>query len=393
MSKAISSPEVSLEKNTPDMLNVLRVMATMFVFLLHGRGAVQGIDDDLTSLFSIFTNFPAWAGVWILFFLSGYLMQKGFLKGRYPIFLEDKLDKKELWKFYVKRFLKIAPAYYIYIFLFLLFRYDDYFFSSPLVALRILTFSFNGNGGISGIGHLWYVSLAMWFYMLTPLFYWIFRKIKRVRTLVITISALSFCGLLYRVLALWVGLGWSDYIYTFLPANFDLFISGMLCCTLVEQLKGKIKGSAASVLKGFSLAALLVLVVCNMYIYGIATDVCYFIYRIILPTAYILVCSFLLISFDTCTKKRCPPTWQAVRKNPLRVIDRFSPHTYSFYIFHLVVINYFEILLPTWPFFAVRSLEVRYFMYFGICFVVTLALSIVYDKMMSGFAARKKIAA
>jgi peptidoglycan/LPS O-acetylase OafA/YrhL len=364
----------------------------MFVFLLHGRSAVQGIDDTLNA-FSIFTNFPAWAGVWILFFLSGYLMQKGFLKGRYPIFSEEgRLHGRELWRFYVKRFMKIAPAYYMYIFLFLLFRYSDYFFSSPEVALRILTFTFNGNGGISGIGHLWYISLAMWFYLLAPFFYWMIRKIRRVPTLIVTVVALSACGLAYRLGAESAGWDWYDWVYTFLPANFDLFISGMLCCTLTERLKGRIKSGAAWTLKAVSCLSMLALVIYNMYVYGIGSEPCYFIYQYLLPTGYILCCGFLLVSFDTCTKKRCLPTWGAVRRNPLRLIDRFSPRTYSFYIFHLVVINYFEILLPTWERYNAWSLEARYLFYFGCCFVVSLLLAIAFDKMIAGLTAKKKTA-
>ena len=57
----------SIEKNSPDVLNFLRVAATMFVFLLHGRSYVEDVDGGYW-LFAMITNFPAWAGVWILFF-------------------------------------------------------------------------------------------------------------------------------------------------------------------------------------------------------------------------------------------------------------------------------------------------------------------------------------
>jgi len=389
MQRVTQASELSLEKNTLDMLNLLRVMATMFVFLLHGRSAVWGI-DEAGPILSIFTNFPAWAGVWILFFLSGYLMQKGFLKGRYPIFEENKLNKKELGRFYLKRFLKIAPAYYIYIFLFLLLRYDMFFFKSPLVALKILTFTFNGNGGISGIGHLWYISLAMWLYLLAPFFYWMIRKIQRVPTLITTILLLTAAGFAYRLAIHFSPASWYTWSYTFLPANFDLFVGGMLCCSLTEAFKGKITGVSAKICKPLSLVLLVALALYNCYVYGVATDACYFIYKIVLPTFYVWVCGFLLVSFDSCTKKRSKPTFSAIRKNPLRLIDRFSPLTYSFYIFHIVVLNYFELLLPSWRFFANASVAVRYVLYFGICFIVSLAFAIVFEKMISGFSAAKK---
>ena len=108
--------DLQKERNSVDMLNFLRVIATMFVFLLHGRSYVGGVSDG-PEFFAMITNFPAWAGVWILFFLSGYLIQKGFVSGKYQIFNKKLLSIKELFKFYLKRFLRIAPAYYLYIFL------------------------------------------------------------------------------------------------------------------------------------------------------------------------------------------------------------------------------------------------------------------------------------
>ena len=176
-----------IERNSVDILNVLRVVATMFVFFLHGRSYIDGVDDG-HWLFAMITNFPAWAGVWILFFLSGYLLCKGFFKNRYPIFEDGKVRPKKLFEFYLRRFLKIAPAYYIYLLLFVVIQANEYFVSSPLTALKLFTFTFNGVGGISGIGHLWYISLAMWFYVFAPFFYQIISKMKTTRGLVIAFS-------------------------------------------------------------------------------------------------------------------------------------------------------------------------------------------------------------
>lgn len=48
-----------------DIANVLRVMATLFVFVLHGRSNISGIQD--VPFLSFITSLPAWAGVWIFF--------------------------------------------------------------------------------------------------------------------------------------------------------------------------------------------------------------------------------------------------------------------------------------------------------------------------------------
>ena len=52
-----------------DIVNFLRVIATIFVFVLHGKGHVDNL--SASTFFSTITTLPAWAGVWIFLFLSG----------------------------------------------------------------------------------------------------------------------------------------------------------------------------------------------------------------------------------------------------------------------------------------------------------------------------------
>ena len=95
-------------KNKVDVLNVIRVVATLIVFFLHGRGYILGIENT-SGFFQAITCLPAWAGVWMLFYLSGYLMQKGFDDKRYKVFGTER-PAKEYFSFCLKRFLKIAPV-------------------------------------------------------------------------------------------------------------------------------------------------------------------------------------------------------------------------------------------------------------------------------------------
>lgn len=57
--------------------NILRVVATLFVFLLHGRSYIPRI-NELPRVINWVTYLPAWAGVWIFLFLSGYGVGCGF---------------------------------------------------------------------------------------------------------------------------------------------------------------------------------------------------------------------------------------------------------------------------------------------------------------------------
>ena len=374
------------EKNSPDALNILRVAATMFVFLLHGRSYVAGIDDGFW-LFTMFSNMPAWAGVWILFFLSGYLLQKGFLKNRYPVFESGRLKPKALFGFYLKRFLKIAPAYYIYLLLFVVISGNDYFFSSPETALKILTFTFNGNGGISGVGHLWYISVAMWLYVLAPFLYYITDKIKRTGSLAAAFAITVILGFALRNALWYTDLSWYTYNYTFLPCNIDIFFGGMLACSLTDRIAKKEDLNIKLPLKIISALLFAAVVVLNCYVYW---KEIYRVYQYLLPSAYILSGSFLLWCFDTDQRRREKPTWSAVKRNPLRLIDRFSPITYAFYIFHICAFRYVENVLLLFAGYAELSLYLRYTIFMGASFAISLLLGVLFTKMIAVFGSIKK---
>lgn len=92
----------------------MRVIATLFVFCLHARIFVPGADSFPRTLL-IMTSFPAWAGVWIFFLLSGYSIGYGFFTNRYNLYdASGKLSLRKVGGFYARRFLKIAPLYYLY---------------------------------------------------------------------------------------------------------------------------------------------------------------------------------------------------------------------------------------------------------------------------------------
>ena len=120
-----------------DVANFLRVAATLFVFFLHGRSYVDKIAD--VPFLNAVTKLPAWAGVWIFLFLSGYTVGLGFFKGRYSVLAEDNLSLKKLLRFYLSRFLKIAPLYYIYCFIWSLTTSNPFFVHKPLMFLKIFS--------------------------------------------------------------------------------------------------------------------------------------------------------------------------------------------------------------------------------------------------------------
>ena len=65
------------EKNKVDMLNVLRFIAFMIIFLLHAKAFIPvNWNENCSVAWVLYT--PAWAGTWIFFMLSGYGVGAGY---------------------------------------------------------------------------------------------------------------------------------------------------------------------------------------------------------------------------------------------------------------------------------------------------------------------------
>lgn len=374
--------------NRTDVLNVLRVVATLFVFFLHGRGYIDGIDET-GAFFGVLTSLPAWAGVWILFFLSGYLMQKGFDAGRYVVFGQPGPKWKRYFGFMGKRLIKILPAYYIYLLLFFVLRESAFPFSHPLVMLQLLTCTFNGNGGISGMGHLWYVSVAVWLYTLAPFFAYLIDKMRsRSRTLpLVVLIVLALAGLAARPLLLWVGAGWYDWVYTFLPMNIDLFFGGMLAAAVTHDRVGCGSARARAAMKATSAALFTVFAVFNCFAYW---KEWYGLYQCVYPTLYLVAGSYLCFAFDGQGLTFEKPTAAAVRKNPLRLIDAFSPLTYAFYVFHIMAFRFWDVNLRNFSGYEPLPAAVRWLIFFTLSFLLSLLFSWLYTKMTGAFRAKPK---
>ena len=363
--------------NTPDIINILRVVATMFVFLLHGRSYIEHINATSTPLLFL-TYTPAWAGVWIFLYLSSFLIGLGFFKGRYSLYRDGKLSPKALMRFYWGRFLRIAPPYYIYCLLVELFNGDHFFYSNPVIFFRFFFFMFDGNGGCSGTGHLWYLSLAMQLYLIMPFFYLLIQKISSLKCAKNLFWAGSVSGLILRLFLRHIGVDWYRCVYTFAPANLDFVFCGMITAYL--QNNTKLRNEDVKMQKVITCGGFLGLVVYNCYLYCYSSTVHYDIYRYVLPTCYILVCTLLILLFHNF-KNRKPLSREAIMKNPLRIVDLFSKYTYVFYIFHVSIFSYVRSVLVENEYYINLPLGGKYIAFMMICFFFCLLISIIFTKM------------
>lgn len=222
------------ERSTFDWLMILRVFAWFCVFSIHSY-IVFDVKPDFVFLgnFAFLLHFSAWSGVWVFFVLTGYLMGKMFISGRYELNSVGFLD------FLRNRFLQIVPIYWFVILIISLFMHPEIFRPENLkILVKMLFFVYSGEESLNINGALWSLTTEMHFYFMAPflvyltiLFVNIDEKIDLIRLIILTIFVLFF-GLIVRYYINasqgFSFLNWSAYIYKPLYANIDVFLLGIL---------------------------------------------------------------------------------------------------------------------------------------------------------------------
>lgn len=182
-------------KNRNFGLDVIRFCAIWLVLLQHGG-------------FPIIPNLQGLKiggfGVEIFFVLSGYLIGGILIKA-----LEKENSIGSIWKFWVKRWFRILPVYYLMLAV-------KYFFFSDSIGVNILYYIFflqNNFYGISFYSVTWSLVIEEWFYLLAPIFIFIVFKVFHLKQY----RLLSFVGFILLILFFRI-----IYVY-----NYDIPYSGV----------------------------------------------------------------------------------------------------------------------------------------------------------------------
>lgn len=345
------------ERNDLDALNMLRVIATFMVYMFHtlsASGFYIKVYYILGKKWVVAFNTPAWAGVWILFILSGYLAGKSFAYGRY------KYTGSDIKRYYLTRIKKTYIPTMAYIFVFSVFVNPSWLINNPKVLLQMLLLVYNGKPGLSGQGHLWFVFTVMMLYLIVPLASYVMDKISKKakpEVFLVLVIIIAIAGFFYRNLAHKNGLDWYKHIYTSAYGNLDLFLCGLIFSFYTKNRKeGKkpIRVTAKIIIS----AVLIAFIEYNCYIaFRSRTNL----YRYVFPTVYVVICLMFFLAFDyDREKKNVPPTLKNIRHNPLRIIDWFSGISLYFYIFHSIVYNKYKMIMVdrTLPYFILYLLFV-----------------------------------
>jgi peptidoglycan/LPS O-acetylase OafA/YrhL len=226
-----------------DPLLALRFIACLFVLGGHGMAIAfhpYNLNKvlDQGSPVALLVASP-WAGVWIFFVLSGYLMGKGFVTGRYL------LQDDGLLRFYRNRMLRILPLYFIASFFVAVLQHPDIFQRASLPAIASLLLM-DYRGGLSSglIGALWSINTEFEFYLLVPFLFLILSGLQARRpamTAALMVFFLGF-GLWYRHAMLYPDqwIAWGPKVYTPLIGNIDLFACGFLLNYSVQGCRDRL---------------------------------------------------------------------------------------------------------------------------------------------------------
>ena len=357
-------------------INMLKVAAMILVYFCHCYIVCNHtFGFEFENNWQMLLKTPAWAGVWIFVFVSGYLAENGFAKGKY------KYQKESIIEYYKGRILKILIPSYIFISLaYILVTPSEPISLSFLVSL--LTCTFNGKGGSAIVGASWYVFVVMWLYLITPFLSFAIDKIvvinkhlqmKRAFTV---LCAVLLMGLCYRIFGRMAGLKWYDWIYANVFGCLDIFVVGMLA----NKLRGYfVKNNSVHKqrLYIFSLFALVILVnvssIC--YFYGETTKPTLLsLYRYVFPSFYISLL-FLLLSAMPDDKKQSNSWLKCGFSDGLGVFNTLADYSFMFYLWHTAILYSVARII------TIGDLFVKYLVVLVMSFIITGYLSLLMTKM------------
>ena len=194
-------------------LDHLRAFAITFVFLFHYKYFGHPAWEPAISSFG-------WTGVDLFFVLSGFLIAgqlfSAVAKGKSILMRE----------FFLKRFFRIIPPYFLVITLYFIFPVlSEWGHLSPI--WRYLTFTLNFGLDLKKYGtftHAWSLCVEEQFYLVLPLCLWLFDYFKAGKMAVYFIAALFIGGFVSRIICWDVQVApsfssgdlrplWNEYVY------------------------------------------------------------------------------------------------------------------------------------------------------------------------------------
>lgn len=159
--------KIDLTNHRIPSLDGLRAVSIILVLFGHLGGTPNFPKLDVSP----WLGDVAHLGVMVFFVISGFLITTLLMNER------EKTGSTSLWKFYLRRILRIFPAFYTFILAMVVANYLGWVHLNHADTLHALTYTVNYYPQRSWvIGHLWSLSIEEQFYLLWPLIFLISRK-------------------------------------------------------------------------------------------------------------------------------------------------------------------------------------------------------------------------
>ena len=207
-------------------LDLMRAMAILFVLLSHTVFLLPFSKETQNLVF----QYCGFFGVELFFVLSGYLVGKILIK----LFNERSAEFDTVRYFWIRRWFRTLPAYYLALFLSAIvyyFSHKQVVFTEPYNFLYLVFLQNFVSPHPVFFSLAWSLSVEEWFYFLLPLwfifFHWIFSSNKKYQFCVI-ISFLLLIIIL-RIIVVYVSNPeWDSSIRRLTPLRLDALITGVL---------------------------------------------------------------------------------------------------------------------------------------------------------------------
>ena len=310
-------PAVSSKTHLP-ALDGLRGVAIALV-VVHNLSVLEAKTSLLQKLWTEVVE-CGWVGVQLFFVLSGFLIT--------GILLDDRDQPRALRTFYARRFLRIFPLYYVFLF-------GYCFVAAPLSAslhvpashgvwywLYLSNWSDLAYGALPGIGHFWSLAVEEQFYLLWP------ALAMKLRTRAFAIAC---AGLVVGALAARIAMQAADlpaaWLYGSTISRVDALALGALVALALRSETWRPRLARALVPAGAVAAVGLAIVVARTH--GLER---------LNPTVQTYAYSMLGILFAAAIAAIAldpdRPAARALSWRPLRLLGRYS---YAMYVLHFPI--------------------------------------------------------
>ncbi|TSD67604.1 acyltransferase [Inquilinus sp. KBS0705] len=257
-----------------DYITVLRAIAILGVLIVHVSLQSINIEKIHPYIIAIINNGAR--GVQLFYLLSAFTL---FLS-----FSNRVNEKKTVRNYFIRRFFRIAPLYYIAIVYYL---WQDGFGprywlgNDPSISLGNIISNFTFTHGFSPywIASLvpggWSVAIEVAFYCLVPFLYYRIKNIQQAYNFLLVTLAIRFILLLIfqHIILIPENRLWNEYLFLYFPNQLPIFALGIILYFLIYSetyeinLKSLLLG-AIFLLVGFSLEQQLLIY--NLFLFGLS---------------------------------------------------------------------------------------------------------------------------